>query len=192
LSSTLLAAWRFSNAKWKAKSVSHVKKLLEQAHDPYLNAWLAYRESSISRMSGMVEKSENVMHGVLHHLSRSSQDDPELSSRSKTQRGDLFVSFAENRIRQGMLNEAKAELVEWRALGNSTSTLEVFTSRARDIIMGTVLRIQGQYEEAIILLQGVLQDSLLDDPSEGTGWYRVLLSQVADLYCELGQPASVE
>jgi hypothetical protein len=55
-----------------------------------------------------------------------------------------------------------------------------------------ILRYQGLLREALELLGGVLQDSLLDDYFEGTGWYGVLLSGVADLYCGLGQPVDAE
>lgn len=192
LAATLLAASRFSDVQWKAEAISRTKKLLEQDNDSYLNAWLAYRESSILRMSGMPQKSESALQGFLHHLAMPSQEDSELTPRFNAQRGDLIISFSENLVRQGKLPAAKAELIEWRPLGKDQSTLERITSRARDITLGKVLRFQGHFREALVLLEGILQDSLLDDYFEGTGWYRVLLSEVADLYCELDQSTDAE
>lgn len=79
-----------------------------------------------------------------------------------------------------------------KALDKDYSTLERITSRARDIILGKVLRFQGHFMEALVLLEDVLQGCQLDDYFEGTGWYQVLLSEVADLYCELDRPTDAE
>lgn len=192
LASTLLAASRFSDAQWKTECIARTKQLLEQDDEPYLRSWLAYRESAIMRMSGMIQKSETALQEFLHHLTIPSLEDSELTPRFNAQRGELVISFAENLIRRGKLPEAKAELVEWEALGKNYSTLERITSRARDIILGKVLRFQGHFREALVLLESVLQGCQLDDYFEGTGWYRVLLSEVADLYCELDRPTDAE
>ncbi|KAL1853794.1 hypothetical protein Plec18167_007216 [Paecilomyces lecythidis] len=192
LASTLLAASRFSNAEWKAEAISRTKKLLEDDKDPYMNAWLAYRESAIARMFGKEAESEDALQRFLQFSTTLGQEEFKLDPRFNAQRGDLIISFSENLIRQGKLLEAKKELIEWKPLGGSQSTLEGITLRARDITLGKVLRYQGFFEEARTLLEGVLQNSVLDDYFEGTGWYRVLLSNVADLYCELGLPANSE
>lgn len=192
LASTLLAATRFSDAQWKTEATSRTKQLLEQDDEPYLRSLLAYRESALMRMSGMVQKSESALQEFLHHLTMPSWEDSELTARFNAQRGELIISFSENLIRQGRLSEAKAELIEWKALGKDYSTLERITSRARDIVLGKVLRFQGHFREALVLLESVLQGCELDDYFEGTGWYRVLLSEVADLYCELDRPTDAE
>ncbi|KAJ5842212.1 hypothetical protein N7534_012042 [Penicillium rubens] len=192
LASTLLAASRFSDAKWKVEAISRTKKLLENDRDPYLSSWLAYRDSSVMRMSGMPRESEYALQTFLRDVALSSPEELDISRRFNAQRGELIISFCENLIRQGELNEAKAELMEWMPLGREASTLETITLRARDTTLGKILRYQGLFREAFGLLEGVLRDSLLDDYFEGTGWYHVLLSGVADLYCELGQPDDAE
>ena len=192
LASTLLAASRFSDAKWKVEAISRTKKLLENDRDPHLSSWLAYRDSSVMRMSGMPRESEYALQTFLRDVALSSPEELDISRRFNAQRGELIISFCENLIRQGELNEAKAELMEWMPLGREASTLETITLRARDTTLGKILRYQGLFREAFGLLEGVLRDSLLDDYFEGTGWYHVLLSGVADLYCELGQPADAE
>ena len=192
LASTLLAASRFSDAQWKNEAICRTKQLLEQDNEPYLNTWLAYRESAIMRMSGMLQKSESTLQGFLHHLAMPSKNNPEMTPKFNAQRGELVISFSENLVRQGKLSEAKAELVEWTALGKDCSTLERIISRARDIVLGKVLRFQGCFKEAFALLDGIIQGCHLDDYFEGTGWYRVLLSEVADLYCEMDRPRDAE
>jgi hypothetical protein len=78
------------------------------------------------------------------------------------------------------------------AAGHCPFSSEKITSRARDITLGKILRLQGLFHEALAQLDGVLKGCLLDEYFEGTGWYRVLLSEVADLRCELGQPLEAE
>ncbi|EAW20720.1 LipA and NB-ARC domain protein [Aspergillus fischeri NRRL 181] len=192
LSSTLLAASRFSNAKWKVEAIDRTKKLLEGDNDRFLNAWLAFRESSVMRMSGKLKESESALHRFLHDAAAPKERELELSRRYNAQRGELVISFAENLVRQQKLVEAKAELTEWQPLDVVPSSLEKITSRARDITLGKILRLQGLFHEALTLLDGILQGCLLDEYFEGTGWYRVLLSEVADLRCELGQPLEAE
>lgn len=192
LASTLLAASRFSNARWKVEAIDRTKKLLEGDNDRFLSAWLAFRESSVMRMSGKLKESESALHRFLHDAAAPQERELELSKRYNAQRGELIISFAENLIRQQKLVEAKAELTEWQPLDDVPSSLEKITSRARDITLGKILRLQGLFHEALTLLDGILQSCLLDEYFEGTGWYRVLLSEVADLRCELGQPLEAE
>lgn len=192
LASTLLAASRFSDAQWKTEAISRTKQLLEHDDEPHFRSWLAYRESAILRMSGKIQKSESALEGFLQYLTTLSPDDSELTPTFNAQRGELIISFAENLIRKGKLLEAKAELVEWKALRENYSTLEKMTSRARDIVLGKVLRFEGHFRDALVLLESVLQGCQLDDYFEGSGWYRVLLSEVADLYCELDRPTDAE
>ncbi|KAH2164661.1 hypothetical protein KXW37_007637 [Aspergillus fumigatus] len=143
-------------------------------------------------MSGKLKESESALHRFLHDAAAPQERELELSKRYNAQRGELIISFAENLIRQQKLVEAKAELTEWQPLDDVPSSLEKITSRARDITLGKILRLQGLFHEALTLLDGILQSCLLDEYFEGTGWYRVLLSEVADLRCELGQPLEAE
>lgn len=57
LASTLLASSRFSDAQWKSETICRTKQLLKQYNEPYINAWLAYRESAVMRMSGRLRMS---------------------------------------------------------------------------------------------------------------------------------------
>lgn len=176
--------------KWKVEAIT--KKLLGDSVDPYLSAWLAYRDSSIMRMSGKLQESESALHRFLQYAAMASPEELERTPRFNAQRGDLVVSFSENLVRRGKLAEAKAELMEWKPLGTECSTLEKITTRARDITLGKVLRYQGLFSDTLNLLEGVLRDSFFDDYFEGTGWYRVLLSGMSNLYCEMGQPCDAE
>lgn len=194
LAATLLAASRFSEKSWKIDAITRTKQLLKESKDCYMRALLTYRESAVLRMSGKWDDSNKALEDFAHANVLTNYDQrSEISCRYNSQRGDLVISFAENLIRVGRLEEAKSELSEWSPLNVTTpSTLERITSKARDIILGKVLRYQGTFVESLSLLERLLEDSLMDDFFEGTGWYRVLLSGIADLYCEVGRANSSE
>ena len=194
LAATLLAASRFSDSSWKMEALARAKELLKNDPDRFLNAWLTYRESVLLRMSGRQAESDRcleafVQSNVLSSRDKKSEDTP----RYNAQRGELVISFAENMIREGKHKEAQNELNEWSPLDlNEPSALERIIARARNITLGKALRYQGRFQEAVELLEKVLAESQTDDCFDGTGWYRVLLSGIADLYCELGRPCDAE
>ncbi|KAF3936592.1 hypothetical protein ABW19_dt0207138 [Dactylella cylindrospora] len=195
IASTFLAASRYSDNQWKMNMVDRAKELLETDPDPYMKAWLASRESSVLRMTHQQGRSELVLENFLQETQMleprdKAGDKTELTARYNAERGDLVISFAENLIRRSKLQEAKMEISEWRPLSEkSPSALERITLRARDTILGKVLRYQGRFDEALPLLQNVLDECFVDDFFEGSAWYRVLLSNVADLLAELDRPA---
>ncbi|KAK9578899.1 hypothetical protein V6Z98_005612 [Aspergillus fumigatus] len=81
LASTLLAASRFSNARWKVEAIDRTKKLLEGDNDRFLSAWLAFRESSVMRMSGKLKESESALHRFLHDAAAPQERELELKAR---------------------------------------------------------------------------------------------------------------
>lgn len=101
---------------------------------------------------------------------------------------DLIISFAENLIREGRLDEAQHALSHWAPINREQpSTLERIASRARDITLGKVLRYQGNFSASLRLLEPLATSSLGDEFFEGTDWHRVLVSNLSDVYSELGR-----
>jgi len=194
IAATLLAASRFSDSVWKMEALARAKELLKHDPDRFLNAWLTYRESVLLRMSGRQTESDYCLEAFVQSKVLPSEDKKsENTPRYNAQRGELVVSFAENLIREGKHEAAQDELNEWSPLDpDKPSTLERITARARNITLGKVLRYQGHFQAAVKLLEEVLEESRTDDCFDGTGWYRVLLSGIADLYCELGRPCDAE
>lgn len=194
LATTILVASRFLDKSWKFEAIERAKDLLDGDQDPYMNAYLTNRSSSVFRMTGMKDKSNQVLQEfvqstVLLGHGHGWEEDP----RHNALRGELIISYTQNLIRQGKLQQAENELSEWSALDmDNPSTLEKITSRARDITLGKVLRFQGKFKEALQLVEKVLENSHSDNNFEGTGWYRVLVSGVAELYCELGREKEAE
>ena len=190
----LLASSRFSNTSWKQRCLNHVKILLHDSKDWYMLAWAAHRESALLRMLGKISDSEQCLNKyvgltVLPGLDRGLEHE----ERWNAQRGELLVSFAENLIQRGEFLTAKRELYDWHPLRPLTpSTLECIVLRSRDITMGKILRYEGRFQAALEYLEVLVHRSVNDEFYEETGWRRVLLSNVADLYCEMDRPADAQ
>lgn len=194
MSSMLLAASRFSNSLWKQEAVDRIKQLLQDSSDAYLKVCLAQRESSLLRMLGKRASSNKTLEGFIHSTILPGYDQLlESDARWNAQRGELILSFGENLIANDALTIARHELVQWRSINpKSPSSMERIVLRGRNIMLGKILRFQGHFQAAVDVLDAVLQESKVDSFYEGTGWRRVLLSNLADLYCELQRPADAQ
>ncbi|KAI9856193.1 MAG: hypothetical protein M1813_009210 [Trichoglossum hirsutum] len=194
LASTLLSATRFWDKEWKHEALGFVKDLLQGDIDCYIHAEAAHRESAISRLFGDLKASNQSLEGFIHSTVVPGHDEGlETDSRWNAHRGDLVVSFAENLI-QGdegdALSRAKGELYEWQPISpESPSTMERLVLRSRDRTLGRILRDEGRFQEAFTHFERVLEESEGDDLYKSTGWFPVLLSNIAELHCELHRPA---
>lgn len=190
--STLISASRFSDFVWKTDCITRAKAILGQAPLCIEQARLAYRESCILRMSGDISGSERAL--VAFSELASSLDGVENAQKTACYNsicGEIIISRSENLVRDWQLEDARRELSKWSALQQSSeSTLEKITALERDTILGKILKYQGCFEEALLLLESQLEDRSL--PFKGSGWYCVLLSNVADLHTELGRPDEAE
>ncbi|KAL8646466.1 MAG: hypothetical protein Q9210_006126 [Variospora velana] len=194
LSSMLLATSRFSSTSWKRGAINRVKQLLQDSSDAYLKVCLAQRESSLLRMLGEGASSDKTLEEFVHSTILPGYDQSlEGDARWNAQRGELILSFAENLIANDALTVARRELLQWKPIDpRSSSSMERIVLRGRNIILGKILKFQGHFQEAVEVLDAVLQESKIDSFYEGTGWRRVLLCNLGDLYCELQRPADAQ
>lgn len=194
LASMLLAASRFSTTAWKREAIDRVKILLEGDTDWYLHAQTAHRESSVLRMLGKLSDANQALESFVHSTVFPGHDNGlEADARWNAQRGDLVISFAENLIHTGDLTAAKGELCEWNPINSaSPSTIERVVLRSKNITMGKILRYEGCFHEALPCFQEALQGSESDGFYNGAGWQHLLVSNVADLLCEVGRPAEAK
>ncbi|KAI4232447.1 MAG: hypothetical protein LQ349_005006 [Xanthoria aureola] len=194
LSSMLLAASRFSTTSWKREAIDRVKQLLQDSDDAYLKVCLAQRESSLLRMLGKRALSNKTLEEFIHSTVLPGYDQLlEGDARWNALRGELILSFAENLIENDALTIARLELLQWKPINpGSPSSVERIVLRGRNITWGKILKYQGDFQAAVDVLDAVLQESKIDSFYEGTGWRRVLLSNLGDLYCELRRPADAQ
>jgi tetratricopeptide (TPR) repeat protein len=192
LASTLISSSRFSDNLWKTACLTRAKDILRQAPFGVENARLAYRESCILRMAGDLPGSEKALAAFSELAALVAHDgDAQNYPRYNAVHGEIIISHSENLVREWQLEDAKRELSKWCTLQHSCeSTMEKITALERDTIMGKILKYQGHFDEALLLLEPLLEDDSL--PFKGSGWYCVLLSNVADLHCELGRPGRAE
>lgn len=190
----LLAASRFSNTLFKREAIERVKQLLHDSSDAYLKVGLAQRESSLLRMLGKRASSNKTLEEFIHSTILPGYDQLlESDARWNAQRGELILSFAENLIENDSLTVARQELLQWKPINpRSPSSMERIVLRGRNIMLGKILKYQGHFQAAVDVLDAVLQESKIDSFYEGTGWRRVLLSNLGDLYCELQRPADAQ
>ena len=189
--SMLVASSRFTSMSWKRKAISRAKQLFSPETEGYLRAWTACRESSLLRMLGKRTESNETLETYIHATTvPDSALQIQIDARWNAYQGDLIISYAQNLIQDLDLATAKKELYAWNPLDPSTpSALERITLRGRNTTLGKILRYEGHFEEALQFLEDQLQESEADNFYEGTGWRRVMLSEVSDLYCELKRPS---
>ena len=189
--STLIAASRFSNKSWKREVISQAKKISEEVDGGYLRLWLFRRESEILRMTGKDPKSNDMMESLVNAISLACQDKThDGDARWNAEIGGLIHSYAENLIQGDNLESARHELAKWAPLNpTSTSSIERIVARSFKCSLGRILNFQGHFQEALDILLPTFQESDTDDFWEGSGWWLVLLCNLAVIYIELDRAA---
>ncbi|MCJ1314213.1 hypothetical protein MMC25_007893, partial [Agyrium rufum] len=193
LAETLVSASRFSTTSWKLRCIERAKGLLNSDSHNYLRAAITYRNSSLIRMTGNKEKSNESLKQFIYasDYSKLSLLDP----RDNAHRFDLITSYAQNFVQESKLAAAREELSNWLPLNiSSPSSMERLALKNRNTTLGKILRYEGQFAEALTYLEYLLEQSNDEDGGveETPGWRHLLLSNIADLYTELDRPADAE
>ncbi|KAL4916433.1 hypothetical protein BDW62DRAFT_106273 [Aspergillus aurantiobrunneus] len=71
---------------------------------------------------------------------------------------------------------------------NTSSPQETITLRTRDLALVTILRLQGSFDESLRALECRSFLGLRDKTFRQSGLYKVVLSEMAGVQCELGGP----
>ena len=192
--STLVAASRFSNKSWKREAISQAKSLSEEVDGGYLRLWLLRRESEVLRITGKDPKSKDMMESLANVISLYSQDKTHGGdARWNAEIGGLIHSYAENLIQGDKLESARHELEKWAPLNpTSPSSIERIVARSFKCSLGRILGFQGYFQEALDILLSTFQESDTEGFWEGSGWWLVLLSNLAAIYIELDRAAEAE
>ena len=191
IAETLVSASRFSITSWKLRCIERAKGLLDPASHDYLRAAITYRNSSLVRITGHKEESNELLKQFIH--SDSSSKLGSLDPRYNAHRLDLIISYAQNLLQESNLAAAREELSNWLPLNTtSPSSMERLALKSRNTTLGKILRYEGKFTEALTYLEGILEQSEFEDEDIGeiTGWRHLLLSNIADLYTELGRPVN--
>lgn len=190
VASCLMSASRFGSASWTATAVNLARVALKGDYDPFYNTWLAYRDSVVKRMSGRLQESEKVLSEAFVHAAPQQPQGLSRTRRHHAQTGNLCISHAENLITQGDLSGAIMMLDTWQPLGNVPSCLERTVSWTKSITRAKILRLLGNFDEALKILSGLSSDAAGDKPLRTSGLYRVLLAELSGCYCEIGDPVT--
>lgn len=185
---------RFGTTTWKMEATRQAKKLLQGLSDPYLCMLVASRESSILRMKGENAESEEVLEESMRRYMRLDQSQDFLSKnpRYNAQAGKLLQSRAENLIAVDNLEQAQRELLKWSPVNDaSSSSMEKTVQVSIKLTLGRLSKIQGHFKEALAQFNPTFDWIVAEDIDAG-GWRRVLLANIGEAYCELGQPADAQ
>ncbi|KIW43836.1 uncharacterized protein PV06_04898 [Exophiala oligosperma] len=188
----LLAASRFLHNSWKEDCTRRVKDLIKDLDDPFVKAWAAQREAAIIRLRGNRSVSQDTLELYLKQLhSRNQQVTEEplreiKDARLNAMQGQIIVSYAENLLQDNHLAISEQELLSWRPLDHDKpSSLENVALAAVQTNLGRIMREKGDFETSLSYFELLHKETLQDDNYEHTGSRRIVLSNMADLYCEL-------
>ncbi|KAF2121628.1 hypothetical protein BDV96DRAFT_641014 [Lophiotrema nucula] len=193
LSIMLLSSTKFSDTRWKIEAVSRAKELVLGDQDVFLRAWVATAESTILRSQGKLDQSmsaleDHVRNTTLPGLTENLESD----ARFNSQRGELILSFAETKFREGDAKSAREELEAWQPLQPFAPTsMEKLVLHSREILLGRIYKDEGNFLGALIIFQKKLRETGLV-ANQSAGWQLLMLNNLSDTYCELGRPLEAE
>lgn len=155
----------------------------------------AQLESSQLRASGKTAEAYKVLEDHISGaaLRCANEEKPLINEYANAVQGSLVIDFVENLIRDGELARARLELQEWRPLHpQAPSTMEKTISRRCDLILGRILKDQGNFSEAVSYLENIYNAFSPEDHLISSGWQMLLISVLSDLYCETGRAKDSE
>ena len=187
---TLLEAARFSHPMWQDFFVERAKEFaVPDLHgDAYLDARLAQSRYRLDR------KSEESRQAAASPVAPSIVD-----KRTHAAMGEIAIQHALHCLNDGRLSEAKSSLESWSPLDQTPSPMEQAVLFNRDVLLGRVLRLQGEFRDSLKCLErarkiavaaaaaGQQRRGLVFDQDAG-----VLACQLAKTLLELDDPVSAE
>ena len=188
MASCLIPASRFQDTPWKKDCIERTRILLHDLEDYHLHASVAQRESALLRMYGNHGKSQETLERFINTIIFEGRGQhSEGDARWNAQRCELVISHVQNLILYDHLEIAKRELLAWQPLVPAApSTMECLMLHSRDTNLGRVINDLGDFNGVLTYFEKLLRDSSQDVNYEHTGYRRVILSSIAELYCELG------
>ncbi len=194
LASMLLSASRYSDRDWKNKMMDRTRAILERSSDRYLLSIEAHRQSVLLRNSSKLEESSHVLRAFLHSIALPEHGtDSTIDARLSAQCGKLRNSLAENLIQANELAHAEEEINKWKPLSPSSPTyMESAVLRSRNIVLGRILRFRGRFVEALPYFETLLEEANTSEYFESTGGHQMILTNTADLYCEMNNGLKAE
>lgn len=187
----LLAASRFLYNTWKEECTRRVKNLIKDIDDHFVKVWAAQREAAIVRLKGDRQAAQNIIELYMTQTESGDQATNALSVGSKDARlnamqGQIVVSYAENLSQDNRLAVAEQELLSWKPLSHDKpSSMENIVLASVQTNLGRIMREKGDFELSLSYFELLHRETLQDDNYEHTGSRRIVLSNMADLYCEL-------
>ncbi len=139
----------------------------------HLQAEITYRRSVLLRSEAHISESDLVIQEFLNRQSL----DPKQGSHLL---GLLHISQANNHIYHFDFSRAREQLRKWHPSDNELSEGELRVLCDQICCNGRILRGEGRFDEAKVCFEGCLRT-----PGLPSSKRRLIVSQLADVYCEL-------
>jgi tetratricopeptide (TPR) repeat protein len=172
---------------WKRFAVGQAEIAARGLEDRYLHSCIAQSQCLLSRIAGNMDQAASSL-GDLGQGKRSSTVDIRMHSAI----GQATIQQSLNCIQVEDLSAAKRLLEHWSPLGQSPSPMEEVLLFRKDMMLGRVLRFQGEFAESLAHLERARKtaeqrkDLIFDED------LRDLTCDLADTLRELDDPASAE
>jgi len=182
LAATLLVTSEFSSEDWKRRACDFAKKLIDDLPKSYLHVWARRLQVRLSSSLTNSNQPESVLEVLpeRHVLARLSHANPRIYA----QYGRFLVSVVEQSLRRNQIPQAKALLLKWEPPNESPSKLMRNAAFRWKFAMAKALRFEGNFSEARTLFQQLFDEAI--DQASFRGIRCRVVSNLADLYCELG------
>ena len=192
--SMFLSASRYSDRDWKNRMMDRTRAILEHSSDRYLLSIEADRQSVLLRNSAKLEESSRVLRAFLDSANIPEKcADLKMDARLSAQCGKLQNSLAENFIQANDLAHAEEEAYKWSPISSHSPTcMESAVLRSRSNVLGRILRFRGCFEEALPYFETLLEEANTAEYFESTGGHQMILTNTADLYCEMNNAQKAE
>ncbi|CAH0034396.1 unnamed protein product [Clonostachys rhizophaga] len=171
LATTLLEASRLPNLSWKRFALDEAAVLSKDFANWEIDCRIAQSRAVLARITGQVDQAFACLDATRKMPSNADQ-------KSHSVLGQEILQRALNSIQVERLQEARELLDSWKPLTNHPSPLEKIIIFRKTLLMGSLLRFQGTFEESITHLRSAHE--LLDASDE-----IAFDEELRDLFCEL-------
>ncbi|KAH7236328.1 hypothetical protein BKA59DRAFT_308141 [Fusarium tricinctum] len=170
---TLIEAFRFPDMAWKYFAIGQAELAAGRLKDTHLRLCIGQTKAVLGRLSGNMDEATSSLQDFV-----SSDPAAAVNKRVRCEVGVAIIQRALNCIQVADLSTAQSLLDDWNPLGDDPSHLEKVLSFRKHSLLGRVMRLQGNFSNALRLLKMAHRAS--QEPNE-----IVFDEDLRDMTCDL-------
>ncbi|KAJ4259591.1 hypothetical protein NW762_007521 [Fusarium torreyae] len=184
---TLIEAFRFPDMAWKYFAIGQAELAAGRLKDTHLRLCIGQTKAVLGRLSGNMDEAT----GSLQNLVSDDSAIP-MNQRIRSEVGVAIIQRALNSIQVADLTTAQKLLEDWNPLGDDPSPLEDVLCFRKYSLLGRIMRLQGNFSDALKLLETAHQASQKSSELVLDEDLRDLTCDLADALRELDEPVTGE